>query len=163
MPAARTQHRPAAAAPEPRAPGRRWPALVLAGGVLAAVLGTGFLLFDGDSPPGTSGTTGTHVTDPGDAMQDAGLPGADAPPGRPTVTAAAEGDGTVRFAWTYSAQLATDTFAWQTPDGRKSGVVDAPELVLPLKEAGPLCVQVKVVRADGSHATADWSAPGCTG
>ena len=162
-PAARTQHRPAAAAPEPQTPGRRWPALVLAGGVLAAVLGTGFLLFDGDSSSDTAGTPGTHVTDPGDAMQDAGVPGGDAPPGRPTVTAAAESDGSVRFAWTYSAQLATDTFAWQTPDGRESGVVEAPELVLPHKTTDPLCVQVKVVRADGSHATADWSEPGCAG
>jgi hypothetical protein len=160
-PVAHTRLREIAPAPAPERLRKRWPVLALAGGVLVAVLGVGFLLFDGESPPDTAGTTGTHITDPGGAMQDAGLPGADIPPGRPTVTAKAEPDGSVRFSWTYSAQLATDTFAWQTPDGRESGVVDAPELVLSGTADGKLCVQVKVVRADGSNATADWSEPGC--
>jgi serine/threonine protein kinase len=160
---ANTRHRP----PEPQpaalsAPRGRWPALALAGGVLAAVVGVGLFVFAGDPPADDArGDVGTQVTDPGGAMQDAGLPGGDTPPGRPTVTATRAADGSVRFAWVYSAQLATDTFSWQTADGVRDGVATAPELVLPGTAGTELCVQVKVVRADGSHAVADWSEPGC--
>jgi serine/threonine protein kinase len=159
-PVDRTQIRPVEAEPSPAPPRKRWPTVSLVVGVLAGVVSIGVLLVGGD-PPVDTGRSGAQVTDPGDAMQDAGLPGADAPPGEPTVTAARVADGSVRFSWTYSAQLATDTFAWQTPDGAQKGVAKGPELVLPATSGAALCLQIKVVRADGSYAAADWSEPDC--
>ncbi|GIG57799.1 hypothetical protein Lfu02_21710 [Longispora fulva] len=87
--------------------------------------------------------------------------GDDTPPGRPTVAVTRSDPAHLRFSWTYSAPQATDTFTWRTPDGARTGI--APKAVLDLDDpAGTeLCVQVKVVRADGSHASADWSAAGC--
>ena len=164
-PAARTQHRTPDPQPaETPAPRRRWPVVALAGGVLAAVVGLGALIFDGDpTGSGTEDGNSARVSDPGGAMQDAGLPGADSPPGMPTVTATRAGDGSVRFTWTYSAQLANDTFVWQTRDGAQHGTAGAPELVLPGTAGTELCVQVKIVRADGSNGSTDWSDPGCAG
>lgn len=159
-PADHTRIRPAEVEPLPAPPRKRWPTITLAGGVLAGVVGIGMFLLGGD-PPADSGRGGAQVTDPGGANQDAGLPGADVPPGEPTVTSARVADGSVRFTWTYSAQLDTDTFAWQTPDGAQKGVAKGPELVLTATPGAELCLQIKVVRADGSYAAADWSEPSC--
>ncbi|HEX6359203.1 serine/threonine-protein kinase [Actinophytocola sp.] len=160
-PVAQTQHRPRDPEPVESPPRKRWPVFALAG-VLAAVVGFGALMFAND-PTGTETDDNAQVDDPGGAMQDAGLPGADSPPGMPAITATRTGDGSVRFTWNYSAQLATDTFAWQTPDGGQHGTADSAELVLPGTAGTELCVQVKVVRADGSHGATDWSDPGCAG
>jgi hypothetical protein len=77
------------------------------------------------------------------------------------VTATRTGTGTVRFTWIYSARLVNDTYTWQTADRKLSGVVKAPALDLPDPPGVQLCVQVKVVRADGGNAATDWSPAGC--
>lgn len=95
--------------------------------------------------------------------QDAGQAGENTPPGTPRITATRAGAGTLHFTWTYSAPLVNDTFAWRTTDTTRSGVVRTPSLDLADPNGVQLCVQVKVVRADGSNATTDWSPAGCGG
>lgn len=160
-PAQPTIHRPVPPTPQP-APveqpvGRRrlWPVLVGIGAVLVAVVVGAMLMFDGpkQTPAAQPPSAGTN--------QDAGQLGENEPPGVPTMTATRIGPATVTFTWTYAAQLANDTYAWQTPDGKRTGVVRTPTLRLPDSAGTTLCVQVKVVRADGSDATADWSPAGC--
>src|SRR5262245_53194537 len=92
-----------------------------------------------------------HDSGGGGGGQDAGLPGDDAPPGVPTVTATRIDAAHLRFTWTYSAPLASDTFAWRTEDGKSSGTAKTATVDLPDRAGVRLCVQVKVVRADGSH------------
>ena len=94
--------------------------------------------------------------------QNAGGQGDNLPPGPPVVTAKLSA-AVARFSWTYSAQLASDTFRWQTSDGKQQGVAKAPLVELADQAGKRLCVQVKVVRADGSNAAVTWSDPGCAG
>jgi len=94
--------------------------------------------------------------------QNAGGQGDNLPPGAPVVTAKVSA-AVARFSWTYSAQLASDTFRWQTSDGKQQGVAKSPLVELADQPGKQLCVQVKVVRADGSNAAVTWSDPGCAG
>ncbi len=94
--------------------------------------------------------------------QNAGGQGDNLPPGPPVVTAKVSA-AVARFSWTYSAQLASDTFRWQTSDGKRQGVARAPLVELADQPGMRLCLQVRVVRADGSNAAVSWSDPGCTG
>ncbi|GAA3285372.1 serine/threonine protein kinase [Dactylosporangium vinaceum] len=95
------------------------------------------------------------------APQDAGAGGDVVPPGPVEIVGARVDAGTVRFTWTYSAALDTDTFAWRTADNARSGVADEPELQLPDPAGTEVCLQVKVVRADGRDGTVDWPKAGC--
>jgi eukaryotic-like serine/threonine-protein kinase len=165
-PADRTVHRapatPAATEPEPVRPatGRRVGQVVLiaVGLVVLTVVGVTVLSSGGSHAPNVPPST--H--DPADE-QDAGQAGENVQPGTPTITAIRSGAGTLHFAWTYSAPLANDTFAWRTQGANRSGVVRTPSLDLPDPSGVKLCVQIKVVRADGSNAATDWSPAGCGG
>jgi len=134
--------------------------LVLAGvGVLvalAAIVGVALSL-----KPGPAASPGPSAQDTQPPQNVGGL-GDNLPPGPPVVTARAN-PGAVRFSWTYSAQLANDTFRWQTTDGRQRGVAGSATLKLADRPGQRLCVAVKVVRADGSNAALSWSVPGCAG
>jgi eukaryotic-like serine/threonine-protein kinase len=140
--------------PAPPAPKRtaKWPALAAVGGavVLAAVL---VLVLNGTDDQGAGPTTISQTGGDVDAAGD------DTPPGKPTVAATRLDPATLRFTWTYSAAQDSDTFAWRTPDGALSGTAREPTADVP--STGPLCLQVKVVRADGRNAVADWSPQGC--
>jgi eukaryotic-like serine/threonine-protein kinase len=155
---------------------RRLP-LVLVGGaavVVAAVVGFVIMTSGPDGSPATAPST-SAVRDVG--AQDAGVPGANVPPGVPVVTAERVDGSTVRFRWTYSARLDSDTFAWRTEpadgtedgttdgtaDGVTDGTSDTPTVDLPVPAGAAVCLQVKVVRADGGNATTDWSPAGCSG
>jgi serine/threonine protein kinase len=83
------------------------------------------------------------------------------PPGSPTVTGTRVDPATVRFAWTYSNAADTDTFLWQYADGSQKGRSEAPELDVSSPAGTQVCVQVKVVRADGRNAALAWSEAGC--
>ncbi|MEU0880522.1 serine/threonine-protein kinase [Lentzea sp. NPDC005914] len=128
-----------------------------AAGVLAAaaIVGVGVFLLSGQEKPG-NGPAVTTVADDG-PDQNAGA--GNTPPGRPAITATRLDAKTVRFAWNYSAQQASDTFSWRTSDGTRTGVEQKPQV--DVEGAKPVCLQVKVVRADGSNATADWSQESC--
>jgi len=87
-------------------------------------------------------------------------PGEDVlPPGAVTVTGVRRG-GSATFTWEYSAALPTDTFRWEVVGGR-GGVLRRPSVTVPATAGTRVCVHVIVVRADGSFATREWSAPGC--
>jgi hypothetical protein len=103
----------------------------------------------------------TATQDQGAGNQDAGALGNDAPPGVPTVTASRIDPTRLRFTWSYSAQLASDTFSWRTPDGAKTGTARTASVDLDAPAGTGMCLQVKVIRADGSHASVDWSPQGC--
>jgi eukaryotic-like serine/threonine-protein kinase len=109
-------------------------------------------------------TSSTPAADPAPSSggeQGAGDGGDNLPPGVPTVTATRLDPKTLRFTWTYSAPLESDTFAWRTADGTRSDIADKPEIDLAASAGTELCVQVRVVRRDGSHASVEFSQPGC--
>jgi serine/threonine protein kinase len=140
-------------APAPRR--RRWiaaAAVTLAAAAVAAVL-LNQQHGEDEARPGAS--TADRPAD-----QDAGAGGDAVPPGVPTVTATRSDAAHLHFAWTYSAQFASDTFAWRTADGR-TGTAAKPELDLEAAAGPEICLQVKVIRADGGNGTVDWSPAGC--
>jgi eukaryotic-like serine/threonine-protein kinase len=162
-PADHTVHRapavPAAVEPEPVRPvkGRRigQVLLIAVGLVVLTVVGV-TVLSGGGRPPNVQSPT----RNPADE-QDAGQAGENVQPGTPMITAIRSDAGTLHFTWTYSAPLANDTFTWRTADTARTGVVRTPSLDLPDPGGVKLCLQIKVVRADGSNATTDWSPVGC--
>lgn len=148
--------------PEPAAAAARRLPIVLAGAaavLLAVVVGV-VIMWGGPTDEPTAPLV-SATRDPG--VQDAGVLGANVPPGVPTVKAERVDAATVRFSWAYSAQLDSDTFTWRTQDGAAGGAVNEPVVVVPAVAGASSCVQVKVVRADGSNAATDWSPAGCLG
>jgi eukaryotic-like serine/threonine-protein kinase len=139
---------------------RIWPIALLGGGAvtLAVVVGALIVSTGPATPPPGPATTAASGPE-----QDAGVPGQNLPPGRPAITAKRLDAATVRFTWTYSAQLGTDSFRWQSQDGKLSGTATAPTVDLPAPDGTKPCLQVKVIRADGSDAGTDWSPAGCEG
>jgi hypothetical protein len=103
------------------------------------------------------------VDDPTTAVaQDPGGLGEELPPGVPTVTATRVDDQTVRFSWEYSNPRESDEYRWRSDDGRSDVAVD-PALDLAVPVGSTVCVQVRVIRSDGSFASVDWSPEGCGG
>ncbi len=150
---------------------RRWAArrtVAWAGGfgaLAAAVIGVVVLMQGSGSGTGSSGsatvsTTPTSGLGAAPVGQNAGVVGEAEPPGTPAVVAVRSG-GSLHFTWTYSASQETDTYAWRTTDGSRQGTAKSPSLDLPDPAGRTLCVQVRVVRADGSDASAEWSPQGC--
>ncbi|HEV2638069.1 MAG TPA: serine/threonine-protein kinase [Actinocrinis sp.] len=126
--------------------------------VLAAALGVA-LLGGGGGKPVANPTTPAAVLGP--QQQNPGQLGQDEPPGPVAVTATRISSSALQFSWTYSDELANDSFQWQTQDGSQSGTAKTPTLALQDSAGVQLCVEVKVVRADGSNGSVDWSQPGC--
>ncbi len=125
----------------------------LAGGLLVVALIVGLVLSrqgrgEATAPKATTPAASAHIGGPADAL----------PPGPVTVKGTRK-DQTITFTWTYSAALTSDTFQWRTQDGASSGAAKTATVDIPAP--GPVCLQVKVVRADGTNAAPDWSAPGC--
>ncbi|CCH28422.1 serine/threonine-protein kinase [Actinosynnema sp. NPDC047251] len=135
---------------EPRRPA--WPVPAAIGGVVVVAVVLGVLLGGGDD--GTATTTPPLTTG-----HDVDAGGDNTPPGKPTVSAVRTNPATLRFSWTYSATQDSDTYVWRTPDGTLTGTAQQP--TVDVAAAGPLCLEVKVVRADGKHAAAEWSPRGC--
>ena len=146
-------------APEPAA--RRAPGPLIAAAVVVAGLavGAGFVLssLSGGEPRPPTSTLSQSVP-----TQNAGIPGPDSPPGVPKI-AGRRVDGVAVFTWTYSARQTTDSFVWREVDGRgRSGTVTTSRLRLrPVAGAARTCVEVRVVRADGTNASATFSPEGC--
>ncbi|MEU0880452.1 serine/threonine-protein kinase [Lentzea sp. NPDC005914] len=131
----------------------RWPAYATVGAVAVAIVVTSVILLPRNNSL-------TPATQPDKAVQPRNAGGETGLPSRPAVTVTRVGPDTLRFAWTYDAPLATDTFAWRTNDDLKTGTTDTPSLEL--FAPGTLCIQVKVIRTDRSNPKADeWSAEGC--
>jgi hypothetical protein len=65
------------------------------------------------------------------------------------------------FHWTHSSSLSQDSYLWRLSGASTEKSVSAPRLTLPDPSGARLCIQVKVVRADGSDGTLTWSPEGC--
>ena len=130
-------------------------------GVAAAAVGISVLFHGNSAATASSGTTATAGLGASQGPQDPRVLGEHVPPGPPTITAHRTGTDTLGFTWTYSAALPGDTFSWRTADGKQTGAVKSASVSLADPAGRRLCVQVKVVRADGSDASVDWSAAGC--
>jgi serine/threonine protein kinase len=91
----------------------------------------------------------------------AGGQGDDLPPGEPEITATRVDAETLRFAWTYSARLDSDTFLWRTTNATQAQAISQPSVDVKSPPGTRVCVVVKVVRADGSYGTVAWSDEGC--
>ena len=128
---------------------------------VAAAVGIGVMVQSGPGAAPSSGASGGAALAASQGQQDPGVLGEHEPPGAPTVTAHRSDANTLVFAWTYSAALSSDTFAWRTADGKRAGTAKSAAVTLSDPSGQQLCVQVRVVRADGSDASVDWSAPGC--
>ncbi|HEV7204983.1 MAG TPA: serine/threonine-protein kinase [Jatrophihabitans sp.] len=149
---------PGAARTEADGRARRGPLVLVAGGVLlVGVLAVviGFAVTGGSGKPKPIATVSNGVD-----TQDAGQLGENLPPGRPTVTGTRASAGVLVFRWTYSAALPSDTFEWREVGTSRRGVVTEPLLRLS-DPGGSHCVQVRVVRIDGSNASATFSPKGC--
>jgi hypothetical protein len=139
--------------------------LLVSAGVVAVMgavaAGVGVLLHDPSTAAASSGPAASGALAASQGPQDPGVLGEHVPPGPATVTARRLDADTLGFAWTYAAALPGDTFSWRTADGKQSGVAKSAAVNLADPAGRQLCVQVKVVRADGSDASVDWSAAGC--
>ncbi len=137
-------------APAPRA---RFGVIALASGLLVIAAVVALLLSQGGRGQAQPTVTTAPVTvNPG--------AGDSIPPGPVTVKAARTGTS-VTFTWTYSAAADSDTFLWRTQDGRATGKAEKATYTVDAPAGTAMCLQVKVVRADGSNASPSWSAPGC--
>jgi serine/threonine protein kinase len=153
------QPQPVATSAPPPAPMQRRgirPAVVAAalGAVVLIAVVVGIVLASSGSDDGTHADANATVAT-------RAQPDDIGPPGSPTVTGTRVDPNDLRFTWTYSNPADTDTFRWQYADQSKKGAVDAPELVVGSPSGTQVCVQVKVVRADGRNAALTWSEAGC--
>lgn len=129
---------------------KRWPVYATAA-VAVGVLGTSGVLFL---------TEDSQLKTPDKVQPQAAADGASGPTSKAAVTVTRVNPTTLRFVWTYPSPAEGDKFAWRTNDDLKSGTVDTPSIEL--YAPGALCVQVRVVRSDGSNASdTSWSPEGC--
>ena len=119
---------------------------------VAAVVGAALLSRGGDSSP-TPTSSALSTTDAGG--------GEDVLPPGPVRVKASRADGQVTFNWDYSAALDTDEYRWQVVGGA-TGTSKDPTATVPASSDAPVCLEVIVVRLDGSNATTEWSQPGCS-
>jgi serine/threonine protein kinase len=131
--------------------GRRW--VWVAGVVVVGMAVAGLLVA---RPWQAEAPTQESPVDSGETVIDEGLP-----PGRPTVTGTRVDDQTLRFEWTYAAPLDSDTYLWRTTGSEQVQTVDEPTVEVTSSDAAQVCIQVKVVRYDGSYGDVAWSDPGC--
>ena len=145
-----------AAAPGERSAHRSRPprAVVLAGGALlvAAVIGGGVMAVRHDGGQATPQPSQSQSA-PGGGQNALG-PGVSAP-GKPAITATRASASAVRFTWTYANHTAGDVFRWnrQGTLGAASGRTTQPELTVSASRGQTVCIEVEVVRADGSQAS----------
>lgn len=118
--------------------------------VLVAAAAAGVVLARlGGQPPAVHG-------DSSSASDDA-LPALPAP-GTPAVTAV-RSPGGVTYQWTYANPATSDGFKWRSADGSRQGSTGTAGLTLPTAAGSAQCLDVLVVRADGS--ASNWSADAC--
>jgi hypothetical protein len=153
---------PAPELPEPEVKGgTRWWIWV---GALAVVTLAGVVAAVHFGAMGSSTRSLFVAAKPAGGRQSAGAPADRLPPGVAEVTGTRVDAGTVEFTWIYSAPLATDTFQWRATDGR-SQIATSTSVRLDAPAGAQICLEVKVIRADGSSGGssdgADWSPEGC--
>ncbi len=146
-----------------QAPSGRSRTLLLAGGSALVVLAAigGYLLVgqgrDHAHLTGDAATSSTAGGASGGVLGD--QPDDVLPPGPVAVSGKARGSHVI-FTWDYSAALSSDTYRWRVEGGPK-GVSSKPTTTVSKARGRPTCLQVIVVRADGSDPSRTWSEPGC--
>jgi hypothetical protein len=130
----------------------------------AALLGVGAVVVGvvlASSPKSAKVQTQASAT-PNDGLDQNAL-GAlqESAPGVPALQVSRVDANDVKFVWTYTNPEAGDSFRWRSASGTASGVVSTPVLVQKAVAGQAQCVQVQVVRGDGS-ASSTWSDPLCS-
>ncbi len=86
-------------------------------------------------------------------------------PGTPDVSVSRKDASSVEFSWTYANKADGDSYRWRFASGASgspdAGVVTTPSLAVSAEAGHAKCLEVQVVRSDGSHAS-DWSSPVCS-
>lgn len=141
--------------PEPAEPGERriaWPLVALAAAVTVGVVVTGFVLASSQQRAAEDGTGARPLQTPQ-------LGGVALPPGPLSFHDETRGDQVV-FNWDgYPHQLADDTFSWRIDGETGSAEITEPTVAVPAG-TGPVCIQVRINRADGTFPNAGF-ATGC--
>lgn len=131
-------------------------ALVLA--VCAIVVGMVVMSPSSKAPPNSP----SESSIPDDGLDQNALGAlAERPPGVPAVQVKRADSGSVEFRWTYANSGAGDSFRWRSASGADSGVVKTALLDRKVAAGAAECIQVQVVRQDGSEES-DWSSPVCS-
>jgi serine/threonine protein kinase len=141
-------------------------AVLLAGGTVlaAAAIGVGFVALRHSGGQGTPPAGQSQAGQSQSALsggQNALGPGVSAP-GKPSITATRASSSDVRFSWTYANHVSGDVFRWQrvgTPTA-VTGRTTQPQLTVAAAPGQTVCIEVEVVRADGSQASG-FSSPVC--
>ncbi len=149
--------RPADAPAEHEASRRVGAGVAIAAVLVGALTLGAFLLFSG----GSGGGKPTRTLTNSGGTPNAGEPGGNIPPGRPTITATRSPAGLAAFRWTYSAALANDTFQVKTVADNAVHTVSRPAYTAPGSSGKRVCIQVRVLRADGTNASPTFSKQGC--
>ncbi len=141
--------------PDPVATGRT-KGILIGGGVALLVI-AGILAFVLLSRGGDSAEP--RPTPSALSTSDAGTVEDELPPG-PVKIKTTRADGAVTFTWDYSAKKEDDDYRWKVVDGAE-GTATEPTTVVPAPSADKVCLQVIVVRRDGSFASKEWSQATC--
>lgn len=144
-----TRRRGPVVAPDPGiplAPSRRprWGVLVLAALVLAAIVGVGLSLGFGQRD------TATAVPSAEQTLSAPDVGAEQLPPGPLTFTSEVSGSEVI-FEWTYANYLESDSYGWRVEGGNEE-LTETPSVQVRRAESGRTCIQVRVLRRDGSHA-----------
>ncbi len=136
---------------------RRWPLVLGTVAVLAVAALAGFVMFgDHSGSPKPTETVASGVDT--NVLPKAG------PPGTPKIigTRVTTNSATMaRFTWSYDNALGSDRFDWRETTGTRTGTVGAPQLTITPSAGTQTCIEVKVIRADGTDAALSWSPAGC--
>lgn len=136
--------------------GNRGRRLGVAAGLGALLLagGAAYLAWPDGNQPATPPATVSDSAPPG------GLGNDDATllPGTVEVSGERRGERLV-FTWDYAGLLESDSYRWRTDDDRE-GVVSTPKLTLDAPNGERVCLEVLVVRANGTS-TQEYSSPSC--
>ncbi|CCH74431.1 hypothetical protein BN11_4400001 [Nostocoides australiense Ben110] len=116
--------------------------------------GAAYLAWPDGNQPATPPATVSDSAPPG------GLGNDDATllPGTVEVSGERRGERLV-FTWDYAGLLESDSYRWRTDDDRE-GVVSTPKLTLDAPNGERVCLEVLVVRANGTS-TQEYSSPSC--
>jgi hypothetical protein len=140
-------------------PGRSRRVWYAIGGIAAAGAAIGLIV--GLSSGGKRHPQGTTFTDDTQVALPTG-PDTNQAPGTPSITAAREPGGKIKFHWTYTGAASGDSYRWREAGSSRSGVANSPQVELRVPRGTEICLQVQVYRSTGSFASS-WSDPKCAG
>jgi len=122
----------------------RWWVVAGAVAVLVGIIGVGVTLASGQpsAEPQAADVVSAPVPQVGDAVL---------PPGPLEITAS-ETSGRATFTWEYTRALDDDSFQWRKQGDKQSIPTTVKKVEIPVSSSGPTCIEVRVVRANGTFA-----------